>query len=704
MPGLWDYLDGQDRIGGLGAGLLALSQGLLAGGAPSSQPGGLARGLGAGLGGFGQAINQFGQQQVQGRLAGMELGALNNAQAALADPNHAAWAGIPPAQRARIHAAGQLVGPRGFQSMVGTMLGRNASEIVPPGDPRAIQMGMPGGYSIDDRNGIRPLDNGANVGAREAARVREGVTGVAGMGVFDNRSVLGNAPAGGGGAPAYAAPQAVSPQPGTAIPIVPRGTSAPPTAIRPQAAPATGGQTYYSPFDSPEARQAAQATPTAPAYTVIGLTEQQARALPRDRPNYQLLFDEQGAPRPIADAVRLNAAIPSEGPTRQFARENDLPVAAGPAVPGQGRPMPPGAGMPVGMPTVGLAEPVGPLGVLGPAPAIVPPQMAQAAPTPAAAPAQGQFVADPSFVPPPAPAGLRVDTRELVIPGTVDGLPASRNNRTGAITIDQHSPQAIARTTAARQAAEAPFAQRRAQEEAQRRETAPLTVEQRQATEDRLAREILNEPVTRQARSTAAVLNSMYESARHRTRAADLDLVYGLVHILDPNSVVREGEQVTARNTQSIPDEMMGMLNRIIGGEALSGALRNDFLRIARQRAAGINAGYAQLRNHMMATARRRGLDVESVGGESITLPEHRLLTEEEWGGPLTLSATAARISQPGTRTPPPDPEVDAAIRRLIQPILDQPAPLRLQFQNNVQRELERRRLNMPTQPALPTR
>jgi len=64
--------------------------------------------------------------------------------------------------------------------------------------------------------------------------------------------------------------------------------------------------------------------------------------------------------------------------------------------------------------------------------------------------------------------------------------------------------------------------------------------------------------------------NSMVESMDKPSAAADLDFVYAMARVFDPNSVVREGEMITARNTQNMGDQLMGQLNAIIGGQRLT--------------------------------------------------------------------------------------------------------------------------------------
>ena len=48
----------------------------------------------------------------------------------------------------------------------------------------------------------------------------------------------------------------------------------------------------------------------------------------------------------------------------------------------------------------------------------------------------------------------------------------------------------------------------------------------------------------------------MINSAQKNTAASDLDFVYGIAKIFDPESVVREGEMKLAAGAQSIPQQL----------------------------------------------------------------------------------------------------------------------------------------------------
>lgn len=59
--------------------------------------------------------------------------------------------------------------------------------------------------------------------------------------------------------------------------------------------------------------------------------------------------------------------------------------------------------------------------------------------------------------------------------------------------------------------------------------------------------------------------------------AGDISLIFGFMKMLDPGSVVREGEFATAQNSGGIPDQVRNLYNRAMSGERLNIDQRNMF-------------------------------------------------------------------------------------------------------------------------------
>lgn len=100
--------------------------------------------------------------------------------------------------------------------------------------------------------------------------------------------------------------------------------------------------------------------------------------------------------------------------------------------------------------------------------------------------------------------------------------------------------------------------------------------------------------------------------------ASDISLIFGYMKMLDPGSVVREGEYATAKNAAGIPERVTNAYNKALNGEFLTDSQRRDFLHqaselygTARKTAEGVAERYRGL-------ATSYGVDP----GRSVYLPD----------------------------------------------------------------------------------
>lgn len=70
-------------------------------------------------------------------------------------------------------------------------------------------------------------------------------------------------------------------------------------------------------------------------------------------------------------------------------------------------------------------------------------------------------------------------------------------------------------------------------------------------------------------------------AASDPSAAGDLSVIFGYMKLLDPPSVVREGEQATATNAAGVPDRIRAAYNKAVNGERLAPNQRADFVRQA---------------------------------------------------------------------------------------------------------------------------
>ena len=72
------------------------------------------------------------------------------------------------------------------------------------------------------------------------------------------------------------------------------------------------------------------------------------------------------------------------------------------------------------------------------------------------------------------------------------------------------------------------------------------------------------------------------EATKVPSAAGDVSLVFAFMKILDPGSVVREGEFATAQNAAGVPDRIRAQYNAAMSGQKLAPAQREDFLNQAK--------------------------------------------------------------------------------------------------------------------------
>ncbi|MDP4026806.1 hypothetical protein Q8W71_29815 [Methylobacterium sp. NEAU 140] len=126
--------------------------------------------------------------------------------------------------------------------------------------------------------------------------------------------------------------------------------------------------------------------------------------------------------------------------------------------------------------------------------------------------------------------------------------------------------------------------------------------------------------------------------------ASDINLIFGFMKMLDPGSVVREGEYATAKNAAGVPERVLNTYNKVLSGEFLTDRQRQDFIGqagqlygTARKTAEGVADRYRSLANSY-------GVDP----GRSVYLPDTPV--------PPRLGEPQAQASQQ-TQTPAAIPQ-----------------------------------------------
>ena len=121
--------------------------------------------------------------------------------------------------------------------------------------------------------------------------------------------------------------------------------------------------------------------------------------------------------------------------------------------------------------------------------------------------------------------------------------------------------------------------------------------------------------------------------AAENTGAGDIALIFNYMKMLDPGSVVREGEFATAQNSGGIPTAIVNMYNRAINGTRLTDQQRSDFKSQAVGLLKAAEKSKTDAVSSFMPVVKQYGLDPVRVFGTSETTAETNTET------PITPSA-----------------------------------------------------------------
>jgi hypothetical protein len=126
--------------------------------------------------------------------------------------------------------------------------------------------------------------------------------------------------------------------------------------------------------------------------------------------------------------------------------------------------------------------------------------------------------------------------------------------------------------------------------------------------------------------------------------SADLNLVVGLAKILDPNSVVREGESESVKKTGGAADYLVSYYNQLVQGGALTDDIRRGIMNTGQSR---MKAYYDQAkvkRDWISSVAARHGVNPDDV------VPPLAAFS------PFTEAAQPDDPNNPDPNKPPPPP------------------------------------------------
>ena len=102
-------------------------------------------------------------------------------------------------------------------------------------------------------------------------------------------------------------------------------------------------------------------------------------------------------------------------------------------------------------------------------------------------------------------------------------------------------------------------------------------------------------------------------SADNPSPAGDLALIFNFMKVLDPGSVVREGEFATAQNAGGIDERVRSLYNQVVEGTRLTEAQRADFVDRAGRLYGGAQEQYQSIADQYSDFAKQAGLDPSLV-------------------------------------------------------------------------------------------
>jgi len=113
------------------------------------------------------------------------------------------------------------------------------------------------------------------------------------------------------------------------------------------------------------------------------------------------------------------------------------------------------------------------------------------------------------------------------------------------------------------------------------------------------------EPSTGPSEELQASIEDGLAPASALEAASDIALIFAFMKMLDPTSVVREGEFATAQNSGGIDDQLRNVYNKLRDGQFLTPEQRANFVRRAYRIYRGSETQYANAIQQQVATAKQ---------------------------------------------------------------------------------------------------
>lgn len=128
---------------------------------------------------------------------------------------------------------------------------------------------------------------------------------------------------------------------------------------------------------------------------------------------------------------------------------------------------------------------------------------------------------------------------------------------------------------------------------------------------DSLRKEFNSLPEVKNYRTVIPIIQSI-KTAKD-TPAGDLDFIYAVGKILDPDSVVREGEMNLVIKSGGPMERFKGAVNNVMGNGRLTPTIRANLMQMLTQRVSELERGYKAAETMYRTNAERRGLPTNEI-------------------------------------------------------------------------------------------
>ena len=117
------------------------------------------------------------------------------------------------------------------------------------------------------------------------------------------------------------------------------------------------------------------------------------------------------------------------------------------------------------------------------------------------------------------------------------------------------------------------------------------------------------------------VLLSAREASKDTSGASDLNMIYALGKVLDPNSVVREGELEMAGNTGSLGQKIAGYYKSVAQGGRLTPEIKQDLLKQIESRTFAQRQSYESAKKKYSEIAKKNNIDPNDLFINTVVEP-----------------------------------------------------------------------------------